>query len=76
MHMVTCGVGCSFQQGPSDVLHPNDNTKVSLPWNNVLGQGKDQVLLVWSLSLFYPIGSEAERRSILMIDCCKNASFR
>lgn len=60
MHMGTCGVGCSFQQGPSDILQPNDNTRVSLPWNSMLGQGKDLVLLVRSLSLFYPVGTEAE----------------
>lgn len=58
--MGTCGVGCSFQQGPSDILHASDNTKVSSPWNSVLGQGKDLVLLVRFLSLFYPVGTEAK----------------
>lgn len=59
-HWYAHGVGCSFQQEPPDILQPNDNTRVSLPWNSMLGQGKDLVLLVRSLSLFYPVGTEAE----------------
>lgn len=73
MHVSTCGIGCSFQQGLSDILCANDKTKVSSPWDSMLGLGKDLVLLVRSLSLFYPVGTETEWRSILMIDYCKNA---
>lgn len=73
MHMDTCGVGRSFQKVPSDILLASDNMKVSSPWSSVLGQGEDLVLSVRSLSLIYLVGAEAEWRSILVIDYCKNA---